>query len=70
MITEEAAVRLGVDPSRVRQLIRAGRLPARKQGRDWWIEEADLARVQERKPGRPRRPEGSIGLRYARIADK
>lgn len=51
--TQQAAERLGVDPSRVRRLILDGRLPAQKIGRDHLIEEGDLALVAERKPGRP-----------------
>jgi excisionase family DNA binding protein len=50
--TNEAALRLGIDRSRIHQLLRAGRLPATKLGRDWLIEEADLDLVRDRKPGR------------------
>jgi excisionase family DNA binding protein len=50
--TTEAGVRLGVGPVRVWQLIKAERLPAVKVGRDWLIDEADLERVRDRKPGR------------------
>lgn len=52
--TAEAARRLGVTPARVRQLIRAKRLPATRLGRDWAIEERHLSRVAVRKTGRPR----------------
>lgn len=52
--TEQAAERLGVTPSRVRVLIRNGRLPAHRFGRAHVIDEADLRFVAERKPGRPR----------------
>lgn len=59
LTTRAAATRLGITPRRVLALIRAGRLPARKLGRDWLIAEADLAGVAERPPGnrtgRPRR---------------
>lgn len=55
LTTKQAAERLGVTPSRVRALIKAGRLPARKDGRDWLIEERHLGRVAVRKPGRPAR---------------
>lgn len=51
--TTEVAARLNVTPQRVRALIAAGRLPARKVGRDHLIEESDLALVADRKPGRP-----------------
>lgn len=47
------AERLGVTPARVRAMIRAGRLPAKKFGRDWQIREADLKLVEHRHVGRP-----------------
>ena len=53
LTTEEAAAALGVTPSRVRQMIRAGRLPARRFGKAHVIFEKDLALVQERPVGRP-----------------
>ena len=53
LTTNEAADRLGVVASRVRAMIQAGRLPAKKYGRDWLIEEEDLKLVEDRKPGRP-----------------
>ena len=53
--TKAAAEILGVNDSRVRQLILSGRLPAQKVGRDWIIRERDLAKVADRKPGRPRK---------------
>lgn len=53
----EAAAALKVNPSRVRQLIRAGRIAAVKRGRDWDVPEAEVRRyMRERhKAGRPRR---------------
>ena len=53
LTTEQAAARLGVTPSRVRVLIRNGRLPAQKFGRAHVINEADLKLVAERPVGRP-----------------
>jgi excisionase family DNA binding protein len=53
--TKQAAKLLGVNYSRVRQLILAGRLPALKIGRDWIIKERDLKKVADRKVGRPRK---------------
>jgi excisionase family DNA binding protein len=53
--TAVAAQRLGVSQDRVRALIKAGRLPAKKLGRDYFIEPKDLALVKNRKPGRPRK---------------
>ncbi len=51
--TAEAAEKLKISPVRVRQLVREGRLPANKVGRDFVILESDLKLVSERKPGRP-----------------
>ncbi len=56
--TKQAAKILGINDSRVRQLILAGRLPAKKFGRDWLINEKDLAKVANRKPGRPKKERG------------
>ncbi len=54
----EAAATLGVSAGRVYALIKGRRLPARKISRAWVIARADLARVTERRPGRPRRSAG------------
>ena len=53
LTTQQAAERLGVSASRVRQFILDGRLPATKLGRDNLIREADLRLIQDRKAGRP-----------------
>lgn len=53
--TTEAAERLGVHITRVQALVKAGRLPAQKVGKNYVINEDDLELVAERKPGRPRR---------------
>ena len=53
--TEQAARELGVSADRVRALIQAGRLPARKLGREWAIHCGDLDLVRVRYAGRPRR---------------
>ena len=55
LTTKQAAKALGINDSRVRQLILSGRLPAQKFGRDWIIKEKDLKKVADRKPGRPRK---------------
>jgi excisionase family DNA binding protein len=53
--TKEAANRLNVSPIRVRQLIQEGKLKANRVGRDYIIEEEDLASVQTYgKAGRPK----------------
>jgi excisionase family DNA binding protein len=52
--TKEAAEKLGVSLRRVQQLIELGRLPAKRIGRDYLIEEKDLSKVTiHGKPGRP-----------------
>jgi excisionase family DNA binding protein len=53
LTTKEAAEILNITPSRVRQMVLSGRLPAEKFGRDLVIHEKDLALVADRKPGRP-----------------
>ena len=55
LTTKEVAERLGVSVTRVQQLILAGRLPAEKKGRDYFIKDDDLKLVADRKPGRPRK---------------
>ncbi len=57
---KQAAQKLGVHHSRVRVLIREGRLPAQKIGGAWIIFEEDLEFVKDRKPGRPRKDSGRI----------
>jgi excisionase family DNA binding protein len=44
MTTKQAAETLGVNDSRVRQMIREEGLPATKAGRDWLIRRSDLTR--------------------------
>lgn len=53
--TQEAAKRLGVTKARVLQLIRAQRLPATLIGNSYAINTKDLARVVDRKTGRPKK---------------
>jgi len=55
LTTKQAAKALRVNDSRVRQLILSGRLPAIKFGRDWIIQKKDLKKVENRKPGRPKK---------------
>jgi excisionase family DNA binding protein len=65
LFVADAAVRLGVDPSRVRQLARSGDLPAVRIGRQWLI---DADAVDRRagggfsRPGRPLAPRSAWGL--------
>lgn len=51
----EVARILGVCPNRVCVLIRTGRLPAIRIGRQLFIREADVELVKVRKPGKPRK---------------
>lgn len=53
MTTEQAAAELGVSVRRIQALIASGKLSAKKNGRDWSITPAALAKVKDRKPGRP-----------------
>jgi excisionase family DNA binding protein len=53
--TKEASERLAVSQQRVQALIKIGKLPAEKVGRDWLIKEADLERVRNRQIGRPKK---------------
>lgn len=56
LTTKQAADRLGVNQSRVRQLILAGKLPSEKFGRDLMVDEDDLSKVTTYgKPGRPKK---------------
>lgn len=50
----EASEELGISPQQIRTLIRQGKLPAEKHGRDWMIKFSDLALVRVRKLGRPK----------------
>lgn len=53
--TIKAAQTLGINASRVRQLILAGRIRATKHGRDWLIDSSEIERYSRtrRGPGRP-----------------
>jgi excisionase family DNA binding protein len=53
LTTKEAAERLRVTASRIRQLVLEDKLPAEKFGRDLMIRETDLKLVAERPIGRP-----------------
>ena len=53
LTTKETAERLGVSVKRVQAMIRSGRLPAQKVGRDYLIRKEDLKLVADRRPGRP-----------------
>lgn len=59
--TKEAATLLGVNASRVRQLILAGKLAAEKVGRDWVIKPGDLKRVMTMEGRRQKKDATSNG---------
>ena len=70
LTTKEVAERLGVTVQRVHALLRTGRLPAEKMGRDYFIREDDLKLVQNRRPGRPRTPtKASVNKRKKKSGD-
>lgn len=49
LTTQQAAERLGVSDSRIRQLILDGKLAAVKAGRDWLIKVSDVRLMEKRK---------------------
>ena len=55
LTVKQAAAKLELSTNRVRDLIRHGRLPAKKFGAMWIISSQDLDLVRVRKPGRPRK---------------
>lgn len=61
LTTAQAAKRLGVNASRIRQLIAAGRIIATKAGRDWMIAAKELDGYERGKGGRPRRSPDTLG---------
>jgi excisionase family DNA binding protein len=54
LTTAEVAQRLGISVRRVQALIKAERLPARRFGRDWLIEEVHVDTISQRKVGYPK----------------
>ena len=55
-----AGVALGISPQRIRDLIVAGRLPARRVGHSYIIEDSNLDLVRVRVHGRPPRPKPEV----------
>lgn len=51
LLVREAAERLGISPIAVRQQIAAGRLPAVKRGRDWWVDARAVERMHRQPAG-------------------
>ena len=60
----DAAERLGVHPTRVRQLVRSGDLAGHRVGRVWLVDPQDVARLagQKARAGRPMAPARAWGL--------
>ncbi len=57
LTTQQAAKRLGINQSRVSQLINKGIIKATKLGRDWFINDTDLMAAKwNRKPGPKTKP--------------
>src|ERR1044071_3862685 len=63
LTTQQAADRLGISDSRIRQLILDGKLKAVKAGRDWLIKASDLRLMEKRKtkPGPVAKAPGKTG---------
>ncbi len=61
LTTKQTAERLNVVPSRVRRMILDGVIKAEKVGRDNFIPESEVKRLEnvERKPGRPAKEKSS-----------
>lgn len=57
LTTNEAAQILGVSQKMVQSLIKRGRLPAEKIGRDWMIRREDAESHERGKGGRPKKLE-------------
>ena len=68
--TKEVAQKLGVSVLRVQQLIWDERLPAKKIGRDYVIEEGDLKLVENRRVGRPPKPKAETNLKAGKKGSK
>src|SRR5688572_16951951 len=60
----EAARTLGLTDSRVRQLARQGRIPARKVGQRWLLEAGPLRAARPRPVGRPLSPSNAWALLF------
>lgn len=61
LTTQQASQILGVTEVRIRALIHAGRLPARKVGRDWLIDPRDVASFERKPQGNYKLNEDQIG---------
>jgi len=66
LTTAEVADKLGVHRTRVNVLIQEGRLPAKRFGRAFLVEEKDLELVADRKTGRPPKPTENAAAKPAK----
>jgi excisionase family DNA binding protein len=66
LTTKDAADKLGVTVQRIHALIKDERLPAQRLGRDYVINEDDLALVADRKPGRPKKADEAEAVEASR----
>lgn len=55
LTVEEAAIKLGKTPRQVRYLIKQGELPARKNGKRWVLDSADLPASEAQQEARERK---------------
>jgi excisionase family DNA binding protein len=60
LTTKEAAEKVGLTYVRINQLIKSGELPAEKRGRDYFIREADVERLEQRPERRGRPPKAKV----------
>jgi excisionase family DNA binding protein len=60
----EAAAELGISPDAVRKRIAAGRLPAQRRGREWWLDARAVDRIARERggQGRPLSPRVAWGI--------
>lgn len=58
----KAAGQMGIRPRRLRDLARAGRIPAKRLGRSWAIDPEALVLARRRSPGRPLAAANAWGL--------
>lgn len=62
LTTKEVAEKLKISVRQVQTLIKQGRLPAEKRGRDWFIKDTNLELVKERpRTGRPPKAKSKSG---------
>jgi excisionase family DNA binding protein len=64
MSVREAAAQLGVSADAVRKRIAAGRLPAQRRGREWWLDARAVDRIARERggQGRPLSPRMAWGI--------